>query len=222
MSIKENLDKVIENKLYEEIIKGEWESGKQIDLNRIIREYDVSRTPVIQALKKMSNEGLVASSSKGHYYVPEYDLKKIRDINSMRKLLELQGMRELRSYGTEIDFDHLRSINSQCIYYTDRNKLIEASSYDMQFHKFLVCASGNQCLSDMYTIVQKQFMMVNYIIRRYKKNQQDAACDDHSRIIDALEDHNFDKAATILEDHISEAYLKIEKRITEMNTSSQN
>lgn len=222
MSIKANLDKVIEDKLYEEIIKGEWEPGKQIDLNRIIRDYDVSRTPVIQALKKMSNDGLVTFSSKGHFYVPVFDLKKIRDINSMRKLLELQGLKELRSYGTDIDFDNLRSINMQCIYYTDRNKLLEASSYDMEFHRTLVCTSGNQCLSDIYNIVQKQFMMVNFLIRRYKRNQQGAACDDHSRIIDALEDHNFDKAAKILEDHISEAYLKIEKRFNEMSTSSQN
>jgi DNA-binding GntR family transcriptional regulator len=216
MAIKENLDKIIEAKLYDEIIKGEWVPGAQIDLNRIIRTYDVSRTPVIHALKKMSQEGLVMCSSKGHYYVPDYNLKQIRDINSMRKLLEIQGMRELRSYGTDINFDYLRELNEQCQYYTDKNRLVESSKYDMVFHRYLVDISGNKCLSDIYGMVQKQFMMVNYMIRRYKKNQQGAACDDHDRIITALQDHNYDKATNILEDHISEAYLKIENRYLEM------
>ena len=215
MSIKENLDATIESKLFEEIIRGEWNTGAKIDLNKIIERYDVSRTPVIHALRKMHYDGLVEYSNKGHFYVPEYDLKTIRDINSMRKLLELQGMRELKSYGVNLDLDKLRDINEQCEFYTDKGKLVEASGFDMQFHKYLIDSAGNKCLSDMYRTVQRQFMMVNYMIRRYKASQQGAACVDHVRIIDYLAEHDYDRAAKILEDHVSEAYLKIEKRFNE-------
>jgi len=215
VSIKENLDKTIETKLFEEIIKGEWTPGSKIDLNRIIERYDVSRTPVIHALRKMHSEGLVEYSSKGHFYVPDYDLKTIRDVTSMRKLLELQGMRELKSYGMSIDFDLIREMNEQCEYHIDKGKLVEASVFDMRFHRYLIDAAGNKCLSDMFKIVQRQFMMINYSIRRYKASQQSAACLDHERIIDYLEEHNYDQAAKILEDHVSEAYLKIEKRFLE-------
>ena len=215
MAIKMNLDKLIEEKLNEEIIRGEWEPGKQIDLNRIMHQYDVSRTPVIHALKKMDADGLVRHSSKGHFYVPDIDLKTIRDITTMRKLLELQGLREIISYGAAVDLDKLIEINEQCEYYTNKGKLVEASGYDMQFHKMIVDAPENQCLSDVYEIVQRKFRMVNCMIGRYKASQQGAACMDHVRIIDYLNTYNYEQATRILEDHISEAYLKIEKRFME-------
>ena len=79
MALKKNLDVVIFEKFYDEIVCGKWTAGALLNIDEMADRYDVSRTPVQQALKKMNTLGMVKFSSKGHVYVESFDKKQVKE-----------------------------------------------------------------------------------------------------------------------------------------------
>ncbi|WP_157946810.1 GntR family transcriptional regulator, partial [Thalassobius sp. I31.1] len=56
---KQSLPEIIANDLRERILSGELEEGEAIRQEALAAEYDVSRMPIREALKRLSAEGLV-------------------------------------------------------------------------------------------------------------------------------------------------------------------
>ena len=57
MKLKTNLDEIIYNKIIESLIRGEYSVGEKIMLNDLCEKFEVSRTPVNQAVKMLSKDG---------------------------------------------------------------------------------------------------------------------------------------------------------------------
>ena len=65
MALKKNLDVLVFEQIRDRIINSEWEQGQNLDVDELSRFYEVSRTPVLQALKRMQAEGMVVVSGTG-------------------------------------------------------------------------------------------------------------------------------------------------------------
>lgn len=211
-AIKRNLDDIIRKKLTEEIIAGEWVTGSLISIDDIMKRYGVSRTPVIQALKKMDAEGMVEFSSRGHFYVPDYEVKDVKDIVDVRTVLEEYAIRTIQEKGLEIDIIKLREISDEGLRSSADGDVIRVRECDLSFHRTLIEQAGNDCLTDLFKRTQGKFMMVNYLIGRHTALQQDVANADHIQVIACLEQKDYDGAIEILQRHIRGAFHKIEKR----------
>ena len=142
-AIKRNLDDIIRKKLTEEIIAGEWVTGSLISIDDIMKRYGVSRTPVIQALKKMDAEGMVEFSSRGHFYVPDYEVKDVKDIVDVRTVLEEYAIRTIQEKGLEIDIIKLREISDEGLRSSADGDVIRVRECDLSFHR-----TGGKRLSD--------------------------------------------------------------------------
>lgn len=208
MTAKRNLDVMIQDKLYQEIIRGNWEPGAPINLDEISAKYNVSRTPVQQALKRMEVLDIVRFSSKGHYSVPYFSPKEIHDIIEVRLMLELQALKDIETGHVELDFDELEDIARQCAANNQGGDIFAARQCNLKFHRRLVRQSQNRCLAGMYERVQAQFMTVNYTIVRHTSMRQ-IAVNDHLRLLETLKKRDFAGAAEVLTGHINGAYQKI-------------
>lgn len=209
MSIKVNLDELIENKLYDEIIAGEWIGGELVRIERIMSQYEVSRTPVIQALKKMNERGLVVSTPTGHYQVPIYTPKDLRDIKNLRITLETKAIRDIQKHNIPIDFKTLYEICENEMINSKNDNQILAKRDDMFFHKALVNQAQNSMLCDLHKRVQDRFMLVNYSFAIHPLKKHEIAYNDHKKLLDLLSENEYDDAVALLESHINWAYQTI-------------
>lgn len=65
MKLKSNLDTIIYNLIVDSLFLGEYQMGQTILLDEFANKYEVSRTPVIQAVKLLVNDGILESMSNG-------------------------------------------------------------------------------------------------------------------------------------------------------------
>lgn len=215
MALKKNLDQRIFDQMLDRIINGEWEQGFHLDVDELSQHYEVSRTPVLQALKRMHSEGLLIVTRVGKYYLPKYDEKQVRDICRVRLLIELEALDQIRSNKPDIDWSDLEKTASWCQKRTLQEDVVASRRYDMEWHKILVAASDNECLIGLYPKVQGQFMIANYLQTFHSNRQQLAAADDHAVIMQHLKQGDYNAAKEELTRHINAACEKIISRIPE-------
>lgn len=209
MALKKNLDMVIYEKLYEEILRGNWSPEQPLVLDDLAANYGVSRTPVQQALKRMHAQGMVVFSSKGHFSVPAFTPKDVRDIIEVRLLLERQAIFDIQHKGRSIDFGTLEKLSSECAASNMQDNIVQARRTDLEFHRVLVEQADNGCLNEVYHRIQGQFMVANYLLTSHTRSQQRIAADDHEKILRALRDADYARAQALSQTHIQDACDKI-------------
>lgn len=213
MALKKNLDELVFERMRDRIFVGDFQQGQALEVDELASFYEVSRTPVLQALKRMQNEGMVSVSRAGKFSVPTYDKEQVRNICRIRLLLEREALEEIREKGSRLDYELLHEIAQRCRRVMTQGDITGSRRLDLEWHKRLVCHAENECLTGAYTKVLGQFMIANYLQTFHTKEQQMVAADDHIKILEALEQGDCDAAVAGLEAHINEACKKIIDRI---------
>lgn len=72
-------DEILYDRIIESLIFGDYDMGEK---------FEVSRTPVVQAVKLLTNDGVLTVMSNGRVYVPEYKYETVRQICEVRLLVE--------------------------------------------------------------------------------------------------------------------------------------
>lgn len=207
-------------KIRDRIVASEWEQGENLDVDELARYYEVSRTPVLQALKRMLNEGILVVSGTGKYFFPKYTKEDVQNICRVRRVLELEALDELQSKPENFRSSALSETAKQCKKMTLCGNIVVSRQLDLLWHKNLIELTGNECLMHLYTQVQGQFMVANYLQVFHSKEQQLIAADDHINILGCLEADDYTGAKEILVSHIDGAYEKITARTYESAPSA--
>ena len=90
MKVKSNLDAIIYEHIVDSLILGEYSMGQTILLDEFAEKYEVSRTPVTQAVKLLVSDGLLEAMSNGRVRVPVFDKEQMRKICEVRLLFEIK------------------------------------------------------------------------------------------------------------------------------------
>ena len=107
--LKRNLDEAVYEQILSSIFEGKFHSGEQVQIERLCEQYDISRTPVIQALKRLATDGIVETSPTGKFFFPAADERRVRDMMEMRLFFEV-GAALVSSITT-----HVRYVEEQII-----------------------------------------------------------------------------------------------------------
>lgn len=212
---KVNLDDQIYEMLFNSIIQGEWQQGTNIDVNEIANNFEVSRTPVLMAIKRMASDEILTTNRTGKYVVPKYDIAQVRDICKIRLLLEVEAVEIIRENDEKLDLKALETFSKECEKHTASEDVVEARKADLQWHRSLVELAHNDCLTGIYSKVQGQFMVANYLQIYHRKEQQLVAAIDHSDMMNDLKNKRYDDLIEKLKEHINIASNRIVDRMTE-------
>lgn len=221
MALKKNLDQLVLDQLISRIINGDWEQGQILEVDELAGYYEVSRTPVLQALKRMQAEGMLTVSRGGKFFLPTYNDKQVTDICRTRLVLELEALDEIGSMKGSLaaNLDSFKALAQACRENTEAGNVVPSRRLDMDLHRAIIAASGNECLISLYPKVQGQFMIANYLLVFHSRQQQMAASDEHGMIIQCLSNEDIEGAKKAMADHINSARERI---ISRMPQSKKN
>ncbi len=193
-------DKVYET-LLEAIVSGQIAPGVELSVVGLAKELDVSRTPVHDALRQLTHDGLVDQEVNRKARVASFTRDDVFEIFEMRKLLEGQAA-ELAA--TRIEE---RALSQLC---AEANRLANTRDdvdwmqrwidFDEQFHDVIAQSSGNRRLwMDIarYRLLHRGF---NQMATNVKVLQQ--ALQEHQAILDAMEKRDAAEAAAAMVSHI--------------------
>ena len=94
--------------LKQEMLDLVWKPGQSISENEVCGRFDVSRTPVREALRRLQEQGFVHTVPYSGTYVTRLNLENIRQMIYMRVAVELMVMRDFMKLATPFQMEEIR------------------------------------------------------------------------------------------------------------------
>ncbi len=179
--------------------------GDRIPEVKIAQEFNISRTPVRDAMRQLCNEGLIDIFPNRFAQVRIYTDDMIAEIGTLRVALDSMAIKLACLYGSRADFLKLVDIAEQCAGALEHEDSALRRQLDCDFHLELARIAGNELLSKF----QKElYLRVQFIMLHHP----DTVVDDlqhtrqHYEIAEALMNHDEKKATDLIVTHLTSFY----------------
>ncbi len=196
-----NLYREVADRVRELIEHGKLTPGERISEKQLCEKFGVSKTPLREALKVLTAEGLVEIMPNRGARVTRLTLKKVKNTYDIMGALEgLSGELACRNI-SDREIEKIRRLHDQMLEHYKNKELQEYFRVNQKIHESIISAANNDTLVEMYNNLSYRVKRV-----RYSKKMTDSfwrkAVDDHQNMIEALEQRNGALLGQILRDHL--------------------
>ncbi len=199
---KQSLPEIIAGDLRERILSGELSEGEAIRQELLAQEYDVSRMPVREALKRLSAEGLVQWENNRGGSVIRHSLREIGEIFDLRMLIEVDLFRRAIPNMTAENFQACEEILAEMEGSYDADDVSHWGKLNYDYHTALYEAADRQMSK---SILERISLHSDRYVRLHLSvmKQREPAKDEHRQLLAYAKEGNVAEAAALLEQHIS-------------------
>jgi len=199
---RNTLPDVIANDLRERILSGELAEGEIIRQESLADEYDVSRMPIREALKRLDAEGLVQFTNNRGASVTKHSLPEIAEIFDLRILIEVDLFRRAIPAMTSTDFALCNQLLEEMEASYDANDVGKWGTLNHQYHSALYAAADRKLTND---VLQGISLHSDRFVRMHLSvmEQREPAKKEHRDLLRYAEARDVEKACATLRDHIT-------------------
>ena len=187
------------------ILTGQLKQGDRIPEAAIAAALNVSKTPVREAIRQLSWEGLIVTETNKSPSVRILDEATISDLATVRWQHVKLNIPLVTYNGSNKDFDSLEELARQCLYYNSQNDLNLRNKYDAKFHLKLYEIGKNTIL---YNLQQRLELLVQlWQASRITDSQMLlSGLQQHLTLVDILRKRDSENALRLLYDHFTCSY----------------
>lgn len=214
-----------------DIIKGRWRPGKKLSIANLRDEYDISLSPLREALSRLSALGFIESEKQRGFRVAGVSKHDLFDLNRMRIQIESWAIREAIERGDKVwegdVIAALHRLNRTAYEKTDNSGNIseEWTKCHKDFHFALVSACQSKWLmrfrDNLFDEMDRyRNLSIEYSQKRRElavttgKKDDDPFNDDHKLMVDAILAGDADRACNLIERHFTKT-VKIVSHVLE-------
>ena len=213
----ESLSEQIFQKIKNDIFDFKLMPGQRFTETEIAKSYQVSRTPIRQALYRLQQDGYVDVHFRSGWQVKSLNFKSYEELYDLRTLLECYAVEQLcRLSKEQLRISLQKLIMQWCIDPSEYiRSLREISEQDEAFHCELVATASNAEMAKVHRDVSEKIR----IIRRLdfsKESRIDATYHEHQKILNALLKQDLDETIHLLKAHIEQSRNEVKKITLEM------
>jgi DNA-binding GntR family transcriptional regulator len=183
------------------IVNGQMRPGEAINEILIAEQLGVSRTPVREAVKRISDEGLVNVFPQTGTFVAKISLRQLEEAYIIRSALELESVKRAASRFTTAHAESLQDNIAAYELAISRAKFIEAISLDDVFHRTIAETNDFQMLWRAVDISKAQMDRCRHLAIPKPGNGQ-LTIQQHKSILRALQRHDEAGAAAAMHEHL--------------------
>jgi DNA-binding GntR family transcriptional regulator len=200
------------------IISLELPPGSVVDESALRTELGLGRTPIREALQRLSIEKLVTIVPRRGTFVTQIGLTDLQRLSEARFLLETQAARLACQRGTETHWQRMEAVLDQLDIdaATDNEAMIAA---DEACHHIMYDAADNEFLQDTLVALYALSLRLWYYAISHMGGMREAVLE-HRRILDALRTGDEELAACLIEEHIQTFHGEIQSVV--MGVSASN
>jgi DNA-binding GntR family transcriptional regulator len=191
-------------RIWRKLIAGDWQPGERLSDLDLSAQFQVSRTPVRQALHNLAQNELVRFDPRRGFSVREFTAQDVHEMYDVRASLEALAVSlaapHLDPAGLRDTLKQVDEVRAAI----GGDDVLSFLQHDFRFHNLLIRASGNGRLVRMLATLRGQVSVFQIRDTGYPQ-RMDAALDGHERVLRALMAHRFEDAANLLREHIMEA-----------------
>ncbi|MBD9528810.1 MULTISPECIES: GntR family transcriptional regulator [Paracoccus] len=188
--------------LRQRILSLELPPGASLLRAELAQRYDVSQTPLRDALQRLEQDGLVEIFPQSRTLVTRIDATRVQEAQFLRVALETEVVRRLARKGAQDVVDFGRAvIELQRSLATDRSQLQLFQEMDEYFHGVLF---GGLQQDDLHALVRSRSGHLDRV-RRLQTHAEDKIREilqGHERIVAAIEARDEDAAVEAIRVHL--------------------
>lgn len=193
------------NSLLREILTGILPAGTKLTESKLCEDYNISRTPVREALKQLETNGLIVFIPNRGAFVKGFTSEEIEDLMKLRIDMEVQAVKLGIERITEEEEAQMAEIFSHMEFYTRKNDIPKMIDINIAFHRMIYLTSHNSILYN--TLVSWQTYIhycrpSNYFARGYL----DKILEEHRKIYNAYLSKNPDAGAKAMRQHMNNSF----------------
>ena len=180
--------------------------GEKIPETKIAQEFHISRTPVRDAIRQLSNDGLVEIFPNRFAQVKEFSKDEITEIGTLRVSLDVMAVKLAGLFGSRADFLQLNELAEACSAAYEAGDGESRRKLDCDFHVKLAEIAGNALLLKFQ---RELCMKVEFIMLHYPITVEDECSHlrQHHELAEALMEHDETRAVELIISHLSSFYV---------------
>jgi len=200
--MKENLKEKVYQGIYDDVTNGIYKQNDILTESRLIEQYNVSKSPVREALIELCKDGILKNIPRMGYQVMPVTLKEVIDILELRADIETSGLRKAYPIINEKQFKILDQIASKHV--LDQDRIVSKNwSRNYEFHSYLYSLNGNVYGHNILMQIIKQS---SRYVSQYFQSAWSKKCEsdgrNHKDIVTALVNRDIERACQALETDI--------------------
>jgi len=201
-------DQVFEH-IETDILSGKYSRGEILTESKLSVELGVSRTPVREALRRLSQEHLIEESGKGSVVIGITE-KDLDDIFMIRQKLECLAAEYAAENHTDEQLAELKETLELQEFYLLKKDAEHIKHMDNKFHSILYKLTGSTVFFDTLVPLHKK-------IQKYRKasiqssSRAESSVEEHREIYEAIAASDKEAASKAAFNHVQNAYNHIKK-----------
>lgn len=186
----------------EMIFQGKFKPGERIIENQLAKEFNVSKSPIREAIRMLEHEGLIVTDEKSKMIVYQPTLKDVEEIYFCRKALESFAVRLMIQKATDEEISKIEDLlqgTEQAIQQSkDANTII---SMNASFHNLIIEYTKNDRLKKQLTDL-KSIMYFFRIMNFQGENRANDILKQHLTVFVHIKNRDEEKAAEAMLEHL--------------------
>jgi DNA-binding GntR family transcriptional regulator len=181
------------------IVSGDFPMGSRLNEVRLATDLGVSRAPVREALRRLSEEGLVVERPHLGAVVRELDAAALVDLYNVRSAIESLAIR--LATRRRMDTAPLRALVKRMVSAAKVGDYALVARHELDFHSVITDNSGNQVLLGIFHALQGQ-VLIGLALDDSAYPDLEEVPREHLPLIDVIESGDEVRAAILMQEHI--------------------
>lgn len=202
---KETISSRISATLHDAILHGELLSGSRINLDRLRDKYDISISPLREAVSRLVADGLVEFEDQRGYRVAPVSPANLAEVTRLRAELDVFALRaSIEQGGLDWECDVLRAHYVLARSERDPARPVTLEAWERahtDFHLALIRGCGMPVLLTFCTVLHNMTDRYRHLYPVDQPTDRDSVAE-HTEIAMAASGHETDRACTALKRHI--------------------
>ena len=197
----ESLSDKVYNRITEAILNNSFQSGERIVINKIAKYFNVSSSPVREAIVKLEREGFIYSIPRSGKFISSISNEDLEEIYDIRALLEGFAIKKISLLDNQ---ELIKKLVHTCNQYETglKKKDIDLClNNDNLFHETLAEATKNKRLIE----ILKNFHLLSISIAKKENNYWENAplyLQEHKKILEFISAADYNSAEAEVQQHI--------------------
>lgn len=191
----------VADRLRELITRGGLAPGARLNERMLTERFGISRTPLREALKVLSSEGLVELLPNRGAVVTTITAADAEDMFQVMAVLEALGGELACQRASDQDIADITAMHAQMRTFYEKGDLEDYFELNQLIHQKIIDCAGNKELSDAYRRISVRIRRPRYMANLSRPRWHEAM-DEHEEILDALTRRDYDGLKALLARHL--------------------
>jgi DNA-binding GntR family transcriptional regulator len=184
--------------------------GERLNEAVLAKELGVSRTPLREALNRLSTEGFLTFSANNGFFRKTIDVKEIFDLYEFRMYLELSGAKLAVERATDEQLTGIENFLAESAREVPSRTVDDLVTLDEQFHEMLMKLTGNVQMLDSLRNINARIQFVRWLDMTDRRSGTQS---EHKHIVAALRKRDRKETEGLISEHIAHRLDQIVEKV---------